>query len=208
MTLGVAQEHTGREAMHSASFYLVVMMVVPIWVAAAARASDHRWAATILAALYTAMHLAFTWMLPLVPAEPKLGPVYQKITHLVPMDFPLLLIVPAIVFDLVRQRAAAWSKWTQAAALGAAFLVSFLVVQWPFANFLMSPGSHNWIFATGPGNMPYFVPPDSPWVSRVFVQPESGVAAFCMHMVIPLAVGVFMVRIGLGWGDWMRRIRR
>jgi len=208
MTLGIAQEHTGREAMHSASFYLVVMIIVPVWIAAAARVSSHRWAATIVAALYTAMHLAFTWILPLVPAEPKLGPVYQKITHLVPTDFPLLLIVPAIVFDLVRQRASAWGKWTQAAALGAAFLASFLVVQWPFANFLMSPASHNWIFATGPGNMPYFVPPDSPWVSSVFVQAETGVAAFCMHMLIPLAIAVLMVRIGLGWGDWMRRIRR
>src|SRR5216683_8444067 len=45
MTLGIAQEHTGREAMHSASFYLVVMIIVPVWIAAAARASGHRWAA-------------------------------------------------------------------------------------------------------------------------------------------------------------------
>ena len=35
---------------------------------------------------YTLMHLAFTWILQLIPAEPKLGPVYQKITHLVPPD--------------------------------------------------------------------------------------------------------------------------
>jgi hypothetical protein len=208
MTLGIAQEYTGREAMHSARFYSVVMIIVPVWIAAAVRASKNRWAATIVASLYIAMHLGFTWLLPLVPAEPKLGPVYQKITHLVPTDFPLLIIVPAIVFDLVRQRTSTWSKWTQAVVLGAAFLASFLVVQWPFANFLMSPASHNWIFATGPGNMPYFVPPDSPWVSSVFVRPEGSVAAFCTHMLIPLVVAVVMTRIGLGWGDWMRRIRR
>src|ERR1700687_5279561 len=51
MPLGIAQEHTGREAMHSASFYLVVMIIVPVWIAAAARASNHRWAGTIVAAL-------------------------------------------------------------------------------------------------------------------------------------------------------------
>src|ERR1700728_2711129 len=99
------------------------------------------------------MHLCFTWVLALVPAEPKLGPVYQKITHLVPTDFPLLLIVPAIVSDLVRRRVGGWSRWAQASVLGAAFLVSFFAVQWPFANFLMSPASRNWIFATG--DFPY-----------------------------------------------------
>jgi hypothetical protein len=208
MTLGIAQEYTGRESMHSANFYLVVMLIVPIWIAAAVRASSHRWAATIVALLYTSMHLAFTWFLPLVPAEPKLGPVYQKITHLVPMDFPLLLIVPAIALDLVRHRTFAWNKWTQAVVLAATFLATFLAVQWPFANFLLSPASHNWIFTTGPGNLPYFVPPGSSWVSNVFVNPEGSVAAFCSHMVMPLAVGVLMMRIGLGWGDWMRRIRR
>ena len=31
----------------------------------------------------------------LFPATPKLGPIYQDITHYVPLDFPLLLVVPA-----------------------------------------------------------------------------------------------------------------
>jgi hypothetical protein len=38
--------------------------------------------------------------LPLVPASPKLGPVFFPVTHLVPAKFPILVIIPAIALDL------------------------------------------------------------------------------------------------------------
>jgi hypothetical protein len=205
-TLGVAQELTNRILMHGAKFYLVVMMGAPIWMAAVARASKSRWAATIVTGIYTAMHLAFVWFLPLAPAEPKLGPVYQQVTHLIPPDFPLLLIVPAIVFDLVRRRTSLWNRWTQAAALGAAFLASFFAVQWPFADFLMSPASRNWIFATN--QYPYFVPLTSPWVRSIYVPTEPTLGQFWARMAMALAVAVVTTRIGLSWGEWMNRVRR
>jgi hypothetical protein len=192
--------------MHGAKFYLVVMFIAPIWMATVSRTSLHRWAATIVTGLYTAVHLAFTWGFQLVPAEPKLGPVYQKITHLVPPDFPLLLIVSAIVFDLVRQRIGAWNNWAQSAVLGAAFFASFFAVQWPFANFLMSPASRNWFFATA--EFPYFFPSNSPIVQNVFVPTESSAGQFASRMVLALIVAVLTIRIGFGWGDWMRRVRR
>jgi hypothetical protein len=206
MSVGVVQELTSRVFMHGAKFYLVVMIIAPIWLAAVTIASNHRWAATITLALYTALHLAFTWFMPLVPAEPKLGPVYQHITHLIPPDFPLLLIVPAIVFDLVRQRLKLRNKWSQAAVLAGAFLASFVLVQWPFANFLMSPASRNWIFATE--NFPYFAPPNSPWVHNIFISTEHTSLGFAARMLTALLVGVLMVHIGLAWGEWMRRLRR
>jgi hypothetical protein len=206
MTVGIMQEDTFRMFMHGAKFYLVVMFVVPIWFAAAARASENRWAATIIAGAYTLMHLLFMWILQLIPAEPKLGPVYQKITHLVPPDFPLLMIVPAIVFDLVRRRITTLNRWTQAAILGAASLVSFVAAQWPFADFLMSPASRNWFFATD--NTPYFIPPDSHWARYAWLPTEHSAAQFALRMVLALAAGILMTRVGLSWGDWMRRIRR
>jgi len=206
MTIGIAQEYTFRFFMHGATFYLVAALIAPILMAAIAAATRHPWAATITTGLYTATHLAFTWILPLVPAEPKLGPVYQKITHLVPPDFPMLLIVPAIVFDLVGRRIGGWNRWAQAAALGASFLASFLAVQWPFADFLMSPASRNWIFATN--NFPYFVRPRSPWVLNIFVPTETSVAAFWIRMGIALLAAVIMTEIGSRWGEWMRQIRR
>lgn len=206
MTIGIAQEYTFRFFMHGATFYLVAALIAPILLAAIAAATEHPWAATIVTAIYTATHLSFTWILPLFPAEPKLGPVYQKITHLIPPDFPMLLIVPAIVFDLVRRRIAGWNRWAQAGVLGAAFLASFMAVQWPFADFLMSPASRNWIFATG--DFPYFVGPRSPWVRNVFIRTEPTVAAFWIRMGIAFVVAAVMAEIGKRWGEWMRQIRR
>ena len=206
MTIGIAQEYTLRFFMHGATFYLVAALIAPILLAAIAAATKHPWAATITTAMYTATHLGFTWILPLVPAEPKLGPVYQKITHLIPPDFPLLLIVPAIVFDLVRRRVGGWNRWAQAAALGAAYLASFLAVQWPFADFLMSPASRNWIFATG--DVPYFAGPRSPWMRNVFIHTEPTVTSFWIHMGVAVVAAVVMTEIGTRWGEWMRQIRR
>ncbi len=206
MTVGIMQEDTFRMFMHGAKFYLVVMLVTPIWFAAASRASENRWAATIVTGFYTAMHLCFMWILQLIPAEPKLGPVYQKITHLVPPDFPLLMIVPAIVFDLIRRRITDLNRWAQAAILGAASLISFLAVQWPFANFLMSPASRNWFFATN--NAPYFMPPSSHWARYAWLPTESTPTQFAVVMFMALAAAILMTRLGLSWGDWMRRLRR
>jgi hypothetical protein len=206
MTVGIALEYTNRVLMHGAQFYLVVMIAAPIWMATVAWVSENRWAATIMTAMYTAVHLSFNWILPLIPAQPKLGPVYQNVTHLIPPDFPMLLIVPAIVFDLVRQRIGTWTRWAQAVTLGAAFLVSFIAVQWPFADFLMSPASRNRIFVTQ--NYPYFVPPTSPWVRNIFILTEDTPAQFWTRMAIALVVAILMTRIGMAWGEWMRRIRR
>ena len=206
MTVGISQEFTNRVFMHGSRFYLVIMFAAPIWVATVAWVAKNRWAATIMTAMFTALHLSFVWVFPLVPAEPKLGPVYQHITHLVPPDFPVLLIIPALIFDLLRQRTADWSRWKQAATLGAAYLVSFVAVQWPFAEFLMSPASRNRIFQTT--NYPYFVPPTSPWVRNLYIPTEHTPTQFWIRMLIALCVAILMVRIGIAWGEWMRRIRR
>ena len=206
MTIGVEEELTNRVFMHTAKFYVVVMIAAPIWMAAVARASRHRWAATVVTALWTAMHLAFLWTLQFVPAEPKLGPVYQKITHLIPPDFPLLLIGGAIVFDLARRRTERWSRWAQPVTLGAAFLVGFIAVQWPFADFLLSPASRNRIFATN--QFPYMFPPTLAPVRNVFVVTDQTPGEFWARMALALVVAVVMTRIGLGWGEWMRRVKR
>jgi hypothetical protein len=156
--------------------------------------------------MYTALHLFFVWVLPLVPAEPKLGPVYQKVTHLVAPEFPLLLIVPAIVFDLVRRHIGMLSRWSQALVLGSACLVSFIAVQWPFADFLMSPASRNRFFATT--EFPYFIPPTSFWVRSAYFPTEHTSGEFWMRMALALAVAVVTTHMGLSWGEWMKRLRR
>ncbi len=43
---------------------------------------------------------------------------------------------------------------------------------------------------------------------NVFVHTEHSFAGFWVMMAVALATGVLMTGLGLGWGDWMRRIRR
>ena len=74
ISLGAFQEITIRSNMHSARFYLVVSLAIPLWLATVSAVSSHRWACTTVAALYTAYYVTFIWILPLFPAEPKLGP--------------------------------------------------------------------------------------------------------------------------------------
>jgi hypothetical protein len=205
-SVGMAQEYTIRVFMHSARFYFVIMLVAPIWLATVSVATRSKWAATIVTGVYALVHLAFTWILPLASAQPKLGPVYQNVTHLVPPDFPVLLLPAAIVFDLVRRHIGTWNRWAQAAALGTVFFATFVALQWPFANFLMSPASHNWFFAAN--NYPYFIPSSSPWVRDLYVFAESSARQFWILMAIAAMVAMFTMRLGLAWGDWMRRIRR
>ena len=128
--------------------------------------SDHRWARTIVAGIYTAYAMVMLWIFPLFPATPKLGPVYQKITHMVPMEFPLLVIVPGAAAG----RALAENGRLEEVAAGRGrrrvFLLAFLAVQWPFANFLVSPASANWFFGTK--YFAYFASPNGYDVRHLF----------------------------------------
>src|SRR4030095_6168786 len=133
---------------HTAAMYRTLALFIPGILCAFSVASGHRWACAIATSIYTAALLAFTWVLPLVPAEPKLGPVYQHVTHLVPNGFPLLLIVPALAIDLIRAHMPALRRWLASLVIGVAFVALLFAVQWPFANFLQSPAARNWVFGS------------------------------------------------------------
>jgi hypothetical protein len=205
-TVGIMQERTNRILMHGAEFYLVIMMAAPVWLAMISRATESRWAATIMTGMFTVMHLAFCWIFPIFPAQPKLGPVYQQITHLVPPDFPLLLIVAAIAFDIARRYIGSWNKWTQSVILGAVFMATFVTVQWPFADFLNSPAAQNRLFVAN--NYPYFVPASSQWIQGVYYATERTPGEFAVKMVLALVFAILTTRLGFAWGDWLSRIKR
>src|SRR5262249_2864478 len=135
---------------------------------------------TILAGYYTTIALASEWLLPLFPAQPKLGPVYHNVTQLIPAEFPLLLIVPAFVADLLLQRLKRQPSWIKAIWVGPVFLLSFLAVQWPFASFLMSPASRNWIF--GSAYFPYADTAGILYDPYKFVVVEKTLGAFLLTM--------------------------
>src|SRR5262249_17302438 len=131
-SLLVKIEYLSRSDMHNALFYAVVSLGTPMVMIALAVASGRRWGATTVAVIYTAFGLAFLWLLPLFPARPALGPVYREVTHFIPWEFPLLLVVPAFVVDVILQRTIASRAIVRAPIVGLAFLGSLMAVQWPF----------------------------------------------------------------------------
>src|SRR5262245_32898634 len=144
----VATEHTQRWDMHQSHFYQVSAGVFLFFIVSAARASAARWPATAVALVYSGLTLFMILLLPLFAAQPLLGPIYVQLDRFMPPDFPLLLVVPALAIDLVMRRLGRRSDWLVAAVAGAVFLLVFFAVQWPFADFLMSPWARNWMFAS------------------------------------------------------------
>lgn len=204
--LFLSLEYTLRIFMHSAIFYRAVSIGAPIVLIGAAQASEKRWAATTIAGVYTVVWVAVRLSVRLFPAAPKLGPVYNPVTHFVGLFFPLLIIAPAICLDLVRRRIRDRGKWLQASVLGAVFLAVMVAAQWPFGTFLMSPVSRNWFFGTG--ELTYFWPPESRMVRNVFYAYEPTRTGLTLGMGIALACAILSSRLGLGWAKWMCEVRR
>jgi len=205
-SLLLKMEYISRSDMHSALFYVVVALGTPGVLVALAVASEWRWACTIMTAVYTAFGVAFLWILPLFPAEPKLGPVYQPVTHMIPWEFPLLVIVPAVALDLILQRSTSWRPIVTGLVTGFVFLTTFIVVQWPFANFLMTPSARNRIFGTA--YMDFSTPPQSLYARNLFIPAEATAAQFWRGMLLAAVLFCLMTWIGLHAGRAMRTVRR
>jgi hypothetical protein len=199
-------EYIDRSDMHSSMFYLVVSIGTPFILVSLAIAAGHRWGCTIITAIYTAIYLAFLWILPLAPASPKLGPVYRVTTHFVPWEFPLLIIVPSLVTDLILQRTAGWSGLKRGLAIGLAFFFSFVAVQWPFANFLMTPAARNWFFGTA--YLDFSTPERSFYAQYRFYPRDGSLAHFAAGMAAAAAVCCLMTWMAMHAGPSLRRVRR
>jgi hypothetical protein len=199
-------EYTNRVLLHSAISYMVIGIGTLLLLEGLARVSGHRWARTIMTGVYSAFVLILMWVLPLFPAQPKLGPVYQDITHMVPLPFPMLLIVPAFFLDLMLPLFKDAPKWQQAIFGGVAFLAIMIAVEWPFATFLMSPMARNRFFATT--DFPYFALPTSPTVRHVFVRWEQSPAEFWRNMALGFLFSVVSMWAGIYWGNWLKKVRR
>lgn len=210
-----ASEDSFTVLMHSAVFYRTLALEVPFLLAAVYRVlsstnadgtQNPRYFTTRIAAVYTLVWFGFDWILPLFPAQPKLGPIYRPAGHFLPIDFPLLIIVPAIALDWLWSRLARYSDWFQASMAGTVFLLLIVAVQWPFANFLLSPGAQNWIF--GGNQISPFLPPDSYTARRLFLPWEPSQQSFWLGMVIALFSSILTTRLGLACGNWMRELKR
>lgn len=198
-------EYTWDVYLHNTTAYVAMAIGIPVALAVLSRASQHRWASTVAASIYTAIIIAEILILPLFPAQPKLGPVYFPVTHMVPTKFPILIVLPALALDLLWKRTRNWKSWQVALLSGAVFVAVLVAVEWPFASFLMSPASANRFFGTM-----YFDYNSPSWgVDRLrqFEDVQHGLALF-RGLAIAAVCGTIGTWIGLGFGGWMRKVQR
>ena len=80
----------------------------------------------------------------------------------------------------------------------------FVAVQWPFADFLMSPLARNWIFGTE--YMDYGTPPQSLYARFVF--PPAKRMQFWRGMLIATVLSCLMVWLGIHAGRSMQKVKR
>jgi hypothetical protein len=198
-------EYSFKNAQHGGLFYRAAMLAYPMAIVMMTRASKLKWAGTLTAGVFMGLMLALMWIIQLFPATPKLGPIYQPITHMVAMAFPVLIIFPAIGVDLLMQRVRA-RPLLLAAMISAVFLALFIAVQWPFASFLMTPAARNAFFNAD--NFVYWLSPTGVQWSHTWIPPEPGEPPFGAQLGIAFGLGTISSWIGLWFGTWMTKVRR
>lgn len=201
----VTLQLTSRTLLHNSSPYIAISLLIPIVMAISSRATGFKYAATFVSGFYMCVVIALILILPLFPAEPKLGPVYQHVTHFIPPQFPLLLVVPGIVLDLFWSVTGRWSPWKVAACSGVLFVTSLVAVQYPFASFLLSPASRNAFFGTM--YLPFASSPASYTARGMFYLTDSP-AQFWAGMVIAVLCATVATRFGMARGEWMAKVKR
>ena len=198
-------EFTAHPSLHTTLPYRMEAIFIPFVLAGIARVSSHRFSATILTGLYSIFLIGTILILPLFPAQPKLGPVYRPVTHFIPNQFPILLIVPAFLLDVFWHCFANWNKWLLAAGSAVLFTGALLVAEWPFASFLQSPAARNAFF--GAGYLDYATPPNSSDARYVFDIVDTGALFWKKHSAAT-AFAFVSTRLGFSWGEWMRKVKR
>jgi hypothetical protein len=199
------QEYTWDVKLHQAAAYIAMGIALPFFFAFLSQASRSRWAATATAAVYTVYLIAEILIFPLFPAQPKLGPVYNPVTHLIPAKFPVLILVPALVLDLLWQRMKNWKPWQIALISGVVFIAVLTAVEWPFANFLLSDASKNRFFGTI--YFDYNSRPTGADRMRQWFYPDHG-AALYMGLLSAAFYATLSTWFGLKFGRWMRGVQR
>jgi hypothetical protein len=201
----VLMEYTWDVKLHSASAYIAMGIAIPVVAAMLSQASRYKWAATSASMVYMVFVIAEILIFPLFPAQPKLGPVFNPVTHLVPAKFPILIFLPALALDLLWQRTRAWQPWKVALISGFLFMAVLTIVEWPFASFLLSKASENRFFGTI--YFDYNSRPDNYDRLRHFALPDNGLRLY-WGLLRAAIYGSVSTWIGLSFGRWMRSVQR
>lgn len=188
--------------MHSAVFYQMTAIGMPLLLAATSRPSHLRWPATTTAAIYMGIVMVMMWILQLFPATAKLAPIYNPVTHMVAPPFPLLLVVPAIAIDIIMRKFR--NDWSRAALIGTSFVLLMLAAHWWWGEFLLSPVARNAVFAGDQWD--YNIRP-GPWQHQ-FWNTAPSLPAFVLGIGAAAATAIVTSRVGLWIGSGMARVQR
>jgi hypothetical protein len=201
-------EFLDRWDMHNTAFYQISSAIFPLFLLATARGSGMKWGATYIAITFMLFHWTVNATLRLLPAEPLLGPIYNKITSYQTLGFPMLLVFPALTIDWFRGKFSAKNDWWLALIVGFAFLFVLFVIHYPFGNFILeSPLTRNWFW--GSNSWSYQNEPD--WEFRYKFTDWSttkGLDNWVIGLGIALLLSLVSTRIGLAWGRWMQKVQR
>lgn len=221
MLFTMVAEEMVRYRSHNSSYYTVGAIILPFYLLAVGRASLLRWPITTIAGLYMLFMAVPSWVLPLFPATPRLGPVLNPITHYQAFVFPLLLVIPGVVLDWLMHRfdkarisngesmtpVRPLNDWLLAGLLAVAFMGMLLAVQWPFGGFLhTSPLARNWFFMSI--SWTYDSPPDWPYRYAFASWNLQSAGEFAAGFGKALFFAFLSARVGLLWGNWMKRVVR
>jgi hypothetical protein len=198
-------EYTWDVYLHGALAYQAMAILMPTIFAIFWQASRNKWSSTVTSAIYTLFVIGAVLILPLFPAEPKLGPVYQQVTQFIPPKFPILLIVPAVLMDILWSNTRSWKAWMIALVTGPVFVLSLVAAEWPFASFLMTKAAENRFFGTT--YFAYAEPSTSDDVLRQFFEPQAGWQLWS-GLLLAMVFASVSTWLGIRLGRWMRGIQR
>lgn len=204
----VMMEYSMPNDWRGPAFHMISAGVYPLVLFAVARAGRLRWPATWAAVVYTGVTLVMMWVLPLFPAEPLLAPILRDVDRMVPPEFPLLLVVPAIALDMLLRRASRPGQaparrsvdWGLAAVGSLMFVGIFGVIHWYFGEFMLSEAARNYVFQGDTWG--YFNRP-GPWQYEFW-----GGSRLWPTVWWALPIGFASARAGLWVGNWMLAVRR
>jgi hypothetical protein len=206
-------EYIWPNEQHTGLFFKVCALMFPARLVALSCAGRVSWPATRVAAVYIGLLCGIDWILGLYPAQPKLAPIFNPVTHMVALPFPLLLIFPGMVVDLLLRKAGETDGKLRRAGLaivlGGAFLAVFIAVQWHFSRFLISPHADNWFFM-GDRIWGYSFR-HGDWQGR-FWRVDPNEPRFDPLNISAIgsawAIASGSSWVGLFFGRWMRKVRR
>lgn len=195
---------------HGAPFYLIACGAYPLVLTAAATAGARRFPATRSALGYLLLTCAMVWLLPLFPAVPLTGPIFNPRDHMLPPPFPLLLVAPAFALDLLLRirpgKVRRFDEFSRAVEAGLAFWIVFSAVQWMFAEFLLSPAADNRVFAGGGRHWPFFLQIHPSAMTAFW--PEKDAEFTTTRALFAAALAVLSSFVGLRMGRVLRASSR